>query len=547
MSCGNGALQTRGTCWFFSIINGFLLSDDGKKILFDHLEKFYKSLDAAEKAYFDDGIDAPCPLRADIIKTKRIYFYKFLDQYLCYRSGPRSMSLKAGKSAKILQGASLAGTVAKAHAGGEGAHTGEELPKVLKHLGITDYGLADPSGKLRAGYEGKSPHFVICKPNSGRDYMGFLPTFRPKTYSKMCCSITIGNSKASSTVRHHYHAITGFMCDGKGYLFDSNQRKMFPCRWWLPNELKICLEEVAKAYDFFIGGQIDYMSYNYVIYSKNSYVKGINPVCRLKYKKTKTPMGSNSWKWRFSQPNFVFKLEGGLFGNGYKPAEIAAIKRAYARYRARSPVKTPNLNKAFFDSRLESSKSFENGLQIVKNLESAGYTKNQAEYNKYVEALRKKFSTNAPTNIFSNAKRRMEAAKFKYERDAVYSQVWRKLPPIQRKILSDLKKGGPPPKKPSPVVSPRTARRKNIESKFNNYWKQLTKNNRNTVREYIARHASPVKAPSPVSKINATKTAVARKAILKNVKGKINASNYKILLTKVKEMNQAARNARKKA
>jgi hypothetical protein len=244
--------------------------------------------------------------------------------------------------------------------------------------------------------------------------------------------------------------------------------------------------------------------------------------------------------------NFVSRLEKGNFG-GFNPAQIAALKHAYAR---RSPVKKPNLNKAFFDSRLESSKSFENGLQIVKNLESAGYTKNRVEYNKYVEALRKKFSTNAPTNIFSNAKRRMEAAKFKYERDAIYSQVWKKLPPIQRKVLSDLRKVKP--KKPSPVVSPRTARRKNIESKFNNYWKQLTKNNRNTVREYIARHASPVKAPSPaapnfqnvLSKINATKTAVARKAILKNVKGKINASNYKILVTKVKEKNQLNRNRR---
>ena len=50
MSCGDGALQTRGTCWFFSIINGFLLSDAGQKILFDHLEKFYKGLDVSEKA-----------------------------------------------------------------------------------------------------------------------------------------------------------------------------------------------------------------------------------------------------------------------------------------------------------------------------------------------------------------------------------------------------------------------------------------------------------------------------------------------------------------
>jgi hypothetical protein len=558
MSCGEGALQTRGTCWFFSIINGFLLSDAGQKILFDHLEKFYKSLDASEKAYFDDKFAAPCPLRADIIKTKKIYFYKFLDQYLCYKSGPRSVSVKAGKSANILRNVSLAGTFAKNHAGGQGGYPGQEIIKILKHLGITDYGLADQNGTLYPEYKGKSPHFVICKPSTGKDFMGFLPVYKPKAYTRMCCSITIGNSKAPSTVNHKFHAITGFMCDGKGYLFDSNQKKMFPCNWWYPSDLKICLVEIAKIYDFFIGGQINYTSYNYVIYSKNSYVEGINPVCRLKYKNTKTPMGSNSWKWRFKRSNFLDMLERGNFGNGYKPAEIAALKRAYARARARSPVENPELNKEFFNSRLETIKSFENGLQIVKNLENAGYTKNQAEYNKYVEALRKKFPPVA-SNLFENAKRRMEGAKFKYQKEAIYSQVWKKLPAQQRKVLSELrkvtKKPSPPPKKTSPVVSPRTARRKNIESKFANYWKALTKNNRNTVRGYIARHASPVKVPSPavplfknvMTRISATKTAVARKAILKNVKGKVDASNYKLFVEKVKEKNQAARNARKKA
>jgi hypothetical protein len=563
MSCGNGALQTRGTCWFFSIINGFLLSSAGQKILFDHLEIFYKSLDATEKAYFDDGIDAPCPFKANIIKTKRIYFYKFLDQYLCYRSGPRSMSLQARKSANILKGVSVAGTFAKAHAGGQGAYTGEELPKVLKHLGITDYGVAGETGVLKFEYKGKSPHFVICKPEDARrGYMGRVPKFRPSTYSLSFCSITIGNSRAPNTSAHKFHAITGFICDGKGYLFDSNQRKPFPCNWWIWGSLKDVVDnEVAKIYDHFSGGQINYMGYAYVAFTKNSYIEGINPVCRLKYKKTKTPYMT---QYLLEKSNFLNRLEEGKYGN-YKPAQIAALKRAHAR--ARVPGKKPNLNKAFFNSRLESSKSLENGLQIVKNLESAGYTKNQAEYTKYVEALRKKFKTESPVaaNLFENAKRRMEAAKFKYQKEAIYSQVWKKLPVQQRKILSELRKGtvtkkpspppkkpSPPPKKPSPAVSPRTARRKNIESKFANYWKALTKNNRNTVRGYIARHASPVKVPSPAApllknvmvRINATKTAVARKAILKNIRGKINASNYKLFSKYVKEKNQANRNHR---
>ena len=46
--CGQlGAIQTRGTCWFYSILNGFILSEDGQKILYNRLKNFYKKLKPA--------------------------------------------------------------------------------------------------------------------------------------------------------------------------------------------------------------------------------------------------------------------------------------------------------------------------------------------------------------------------------------------------------------------------------------------------------------------------------------------------------------------
>jgi len=101
MNCNGGAAQTHGTCWFYSMINGFLLSDDGKKILYAKMLEFYKSLTQNEKKYFMDKIDAPCPIK-NVSKTKPIYFYKFLDQYLCFMSGPRAILKKAGLSPKLL-------------------------------------------------------------------------------------------------------------------------------------------------------------------------------------------------------------------------------------------------------------------------------------------------------------------------------------------------------------------------------------------------------------------------------------------------------------
>ena len=566
MGCEEGALQTRGTCWFFSIINGFLLSDAGQKILFRSMEKFYKSLTDQEKAYFDDGINAPCPLRGDIIKTKRIYFYKFLDQYLCFRSGPRSVSLKMGKSANILNGASLTGTLAKAHGGSQGAFPGEELPKILRHLGLTDYTVADAWGDLPSSESQKRPPFVICK-RPGRETMSSLPKFRPKSYEPMCCSVTIGNSRASNTTQHKYHAITGFLCGGKGYLFDSNQRKPFPCKWWDVQKLmKVVIGDVAKHYSFFKNGQIDYLVYNYVIFSRRAYVNDIHLSCRLKYKKTQTPKVGNN-----------YSVNGGMFN----PAQIAAIKHARARRadERKRVLAQPFLNKEFYNSLLETAKNRNSAMQTIRNMKNSGYRINPMDQYNFVIKLGEKFKSPVLNkNLFTNAKNQMKKAKFKYERVAVYSRVYRNLPVNQRKVLAHFRDKGvllpnntfenkikgpikrkvkPTPRSPNvplpiPVNSPRTVRRKNVESKFNNYWTKLTKNNRNTVRNYVARHksVSPVNAKSPnasynaLKNINALKTAKARAEWLKAKKLNFKKDELVALREYVKKKNQVNRERR---
>jgi hypothetical protein len=526
------------------------MSENGQKILFDHLEKFYKSLTEAEKAQFDDGIPAPCV--KDLIKAKRIYFYKFLDQYLCFRSGPRSISLKAGRSANILGGASLAGTLAKTHAGAKGAYTAEELPKVLKHLGITDYLVADMNGKLPEDKKKQRPHFVVCK-NGVRGAMDGVPKFRPKTYSLMCCSITIGNSTAKNKSLHHFHAISGFICDGKGYLFDSNQRKPFPCNWWVWRDLsRVVSTEVALAYDFFAGGQVNYMSYNYIMFSNNSYTDGIKPTCKRKYKKTKTPSLAPS---NYNRKNFNNYIKV------FKPAQQAALKRA----RARRPV----LNKAYFNSLLESAKSMLEGHRQVTNLRNAGYRVDPEAYNKFIDQLNAKFSSPkspkySPVNNqgeFYYAKQEMARQTSQLGRERIYSSVWKRLPVYQRKILRHFRDTGKwlptnhfKPKSPNlpmpiPINSPRTERRKNIESKFNNYWKQLNKNNRNTVRSYIEAH----KSPSPynhshflnaLKNINALKTAKARAEWIKAKKFNFSKNEMTSIKNHVKQKNQMNRNRR---
>ena len=572
MSCGNGAIQTRGTCWFFSIINGFLLSDAGQKILFDHLEKFYKGLDVSEKAYFDDPMNAPCPLKANIIKTKRIYFYKFLDQYLCFRSGPRSVSAKMGKSANILGGASLAGTLAKQHAGGQGAFASEELPKILKHLGITDYLLANQYAHLPEAQQRKRPHFVVAvaPKTTGMD---LIPKFRPQTYSKMCCSITIGNSKASNSQQHKFHAITGYMCNGKGYLFDSNQRKQFPCEWWKYTELKkVVYGEVALFYDFFAGGQINIMVYNFVIFSRNDYIDSIKPACRLKYKSTKTPNLHNSYFGRKNLANALNTEEFARFK--FNPAQIAALKRKIAR-RAHAPKNTkpasPIMNKDLYDDIIASTNSKNNALQLVKNLENAGYRTNLTLLANFYKNLNAKYKTKSPENVFITAREMMSMATTKSKRALIYSSIYKNLPMHERKVLAYFrdhglwharnyfKKASPsvkPPikRKPKPASppkpnSPATERRKMVLERFKPFWNTTTSNNRKTVRNYIAaqKSPSPVKAnryANALKNLNALKTAKARAEWLKAKKLNFKKDEMKGLRNYVKGKNQANRNRR---
>jgi len=572
MTCGEGALQTRGTCWFFSIINGFLLSDAGQKILFDHLEKFYKGLSPSEKAQFDDGVPAPCV--KSLLKAKRIYFYKFLDQYLCFRSGPRSISLKAGKSANILGGASLAGTLAKQNAGGKGAFPQDELPKILKHLGITDYIMTNRYAHIPIADARKRPHFLVAV--SDKVFQtSVVPKFRPKTYSKMCCSITIGNSNASNKEQHKWHAITGYTCNGKGYLFDSNQRKNFPCDWWVWNDLKRVVDnEVARHYDFFAGGQINYMSYNFVIFSRNDYIESIKPVCRLKYKKTETPRGIYM---RVSNNKFNKYLKNGTW-NYLKPAQLAAIKRARAREKTKPA--TPIINMNTYNDILASSNSKNNALQKMRNLEQTGYRTNFTLLANFYKKLNAKYNTRSPENAFTLARRVMSTARpTKAERARYYSLYWKTVLPHERKVLAHFRDHGvwharnyfkkdspsvkppikrkPKPKSPSPKPnSPATERRKEVLAQFKPFWNATNSNNHKTIRNYIEAHKSPVrkatsanravwnKYKSALDNINALKTAKARAEWLKAKKLNFKKDELVTLRNYVKGKNQANRNRR---
>jgi len=520
--CGQlGAIQTRGTCWFYSILNGFILSEDGQKILYNRLTNFYKKLTPTEKAYFDDALNAPCPMK-NLTKTNEIYFWKFIDQYLCFMSGPRTASLMAGRSAKILGGVSLTGTLAREKGGAMGAKPQEEIIKILTHLGfkegaegpgkdfmVVDFDKAQKAGKFVFDHR-KKPKFIIVK-RSGANYMEIAPPeflIKDADYSLMCSSIVIGNSKAKSSEMHKYHAVTGFVCGGNGYIYDSNQRRVFKCDYWKWPSLKTTLDKnVGAFYNFFKGGKINYYSLAFHILARKDYVKDIAPACLMKYK-TKTP----NTRLNFTSPNLGARLNDPKLFTHLQPAQRIALKRKWARTEHRAPV---YINQGVYNSIVKSAKNFASGNRTLRNLTFAGYKiKDPKNYNEFLQKLRNKFPL-AKSYTFAEARAHLNqftkstAAVRKHQ----YSLVWKGIPMAQRKVLMHwrnkgewltsnafeekakppIKRKAPKPKTPSP--SPNT---KKLAPFF----------------ESVKKPKSPSRSPSQ-NKINAAinKAATRQKAL----------------------------------
>ena len=565
--CGQlGAIQTRGTCWFYSILNGFILSEDGQKILYNRLKNFYKKLTLNEKAYFDDEFNAPCPMK-NLVKTKEIYFWKFIDQYLCFMSGPRAASLKAGKSASILGGMSLQGTVAK-NLGGKGAFPQAEIEKILDHVGFkgeyyVKYGNTPP--KFHAL---RKPQFVVVMDNSHykKNYMDEIPSglMADPKYELMCASLVIANTNANNSETHKWHAVAGYVCNGKGYIYDSNQRKIFKCDWWVKaNFKKVANEEIGQYYSFFKGGQINVHLYAFAIFARKEFTKDIGTACLMKYK-VKTPTNVHL---NYTDPNLIKKINNGRL-NWLKPAEVVAVKRKWARTEHRE---VQYLNQGMYNSIVNSAKNFASGNRALRNLTNAGYrVKDPKNYNEFLQKLRNKFPP-AKAYTFAEAKAHLNqfSTKSAAARKLQYSLVWKGIPFAQRKVLMHWRNKGewlanntfeekakPPikrksvakPKPPSP--SPHAKRAIKVRANFETYWKAIQPENRQMIRNYVKAY----KSPSPMKNtsvlnaakrnVNALKTAKDRKHYKRTRAANMSQTNWTALGRYINTKDYQARLAR---
>jgi hypothetical protein len=535
------------------------MSEDGQKILYNRLTNFYKKLKPAEKAYFDDGFNAPCPMK-NVAKTKEIYFWKFIDQYLCFMSGPREISLKAGKSASILGGMSLQGTLAKKEQGGRGAYPQVEIGKILDHVGFKGDYYMKYADDMKQFNKLRRPQFVVVSQSQTKPmtYMERFPRYlmADPDYEVMCASLVIANTNAKTTSLHSWHALTGFVCNGNGYIYDSNQKKVFKCNWWIFEQFtRVANEEVALAYPFFKGGKINYHAYAFGIFARKAFVKDIGVSCLLKTKVLKTP----TYHGNLTSPTLVNRLNRGNFNKFYKPAQIAALKRKWARTEHKAAV---YLNDAAYNSILAKATSRENAVGQMRNLQNAGYKVRNANFDKFARKMNVKFPFKKETYTFAEAKAHLNqftkstAAVRKHQ----YSLVWKGIPLSQRKVLMHWRNKGewlannsfatPKPKSASPA----TKRSNKVRSNFNAYWKALQPENRKIVRNYITASKSP-SPPKPKSKspsalnaakrnVNALTSAKAREEWRKKHTAHLNMNNWKAIRNYIQQKDAEARQKR---
>jgi hypothetical protein len=281
----SGAIQTQGSCWFYGILNELILSYDIGRLLYKHIDIEFKKMTPDEREFFMSSVRAPCPLG---INFKKIYFYKFLDQYFC-TSGPGQYLKKAGRSLSLVGKVLSAGSTVRRVT--SGSYPNIELPRVLKTLGISCAFVKTPQMVT------KNTNTEMCAIAPGlRSWFPITQQFEPfigeGRYRLAAASIAIRNKNKDGL--HAGHALTATIdSTGNGILFDSASGKRITVNWLKPEKLKHVINtQIAPEFYgvFFKNGQVTITDYGFshVIYVKKEAVKGVAPACRLN-RMRKTP------------------------------------------------------------------------------------------------------------------------------------------------------------------------------------------------------------------------------------------------------------------
>ena len=381
-----GVGQTGSTCWFFSSLNIFLTSDNGLKILWQKLQETLPTLSERQRAYFNSNVNAPCPYKGSVKKTSAIYFWKFLNQYICAVGGPGRLLPTSGLNAYLTKNVKWRRNATRESKGTAGAFPSFELPAILGHLGFRvgrDFRMVNFE-RWQYKFKNNSWTAPILMYNGGGQTFKLRDLMLEKMGYDLTAAIVYVAPAIESGLMPHVWACT--IRNGKGYVTDSNfPTTQIECSWWLKDSLERRFMSVNRPYRT---GVARVMGFDVVVYTRKEFTKKIAPTCLLPPGGYRPMTQSNRQKtaefesWGPGATNFLLKGRVGNAQRMFTPLVIAeALKRSGKR---------PVANTAFYNSIVNKSTSFRNGLERVRTATKNGlaYTINTSGKN-YMNFKRK--------------------------------------------------------------------------------------------------------------------------------------------------------------
>ena len=263
-------LQTGGTCWFYTILNGFILSDSGKAILYKRMTEFFNGLNKRERETFLRPSGLGCPAKNRTFS--QLHFWKFIDQYICQYRRERQIPLQAKTSPELLR------TINRWNSNNSyrnsfragGAMTHLEVFPVLRSIGLGDkYQKERAYLKNHGGVIPPDKQFIIWADRS-------VAYKVPKVLRRSGFKFSLSHC-AFSIMVHEAHAVSGYVSGGHGYLYDSNQQRKFACQWWDPKSLDIGMRRLAQ---FYPNRQPMDIAFDFIVWTKDAFVSRVHMTCK---------------------------------------------------------------------------------------------------------------------------------------------------------------------------------------------------------------------------------------------------------------------------
>jgi hypothetical protein len=401
-----GIGQNGPTCWFYSTLNIFLLSDNGLKVFWKKLKDVYAGFNANQLAYFNANVNIPCPTGMN--KLNMIYFWKFFDEYLCALGGPGRLAITAGKARNLLKNMNFETAALKEAKGLAPARAQAEIKTVLKSIGFTSAEVLYLSSNQRptATATQNIAIWMYDTQNTKRYHWARnAPNFSPVGWELIGASMYINASGLA-----YAHVVACFIQDGKKMVFDSAKphEGFYKVDWTDADALG---KFVNRVY-----GKPKQILWSFLVYTRKEFTNKISPTCRRVYK----PLSdANRERAQQIAPSAKY-----IFANVMAGRAVAAAPRVPPRVMAELLQQwggRPIISKKTFNSVLNAAKNYNHGLNQVRLLENAGYRYrvNGPNYLNFKAKLLAKFPRAIPASLGTYILKKIESGNLRTKNSAM--------------------------------------------------------------------------------------------------------------------------------